>query len=509
MKRMKLNIQLFAGGTIEFAFSGNLQGKIEWSSNGNIDTNTSSVSCHLYARRNYGYTYGPDWTGSITIDGTTSYFNGFNYSVRIETEWVLIFSAYKNVQHNQDGSKTITISGSVTGPSGTSLAGVTSSGSGNAVLDNLHKAPDVTMSITEHWQPIIDAGVPDNIFVANLSEKYVELNITTYDGATVSNRVVYNGNQAYTYAIDIQHPNTIDMDVYNYPLYVVNNQVPVSAVVTDNKGGSRTITGYYDYIPYIKPSLGTNTTVKRYGQTSGLVRLNIQASFYNDFIYDVQNSVTIKYKYWEDGTQEPSDSNYITIPSSSYSISGNNVSVSNYEIGSTTTTDPNYFNFEKKYNVKINIQDAMNSSQTISYSITKGLAVWTEYHDRVDFMNISMGGMDIFPVGYIFLTTDTNFNPNGKYKGTWTKLTADAYLKIVTSNAGSLGGTSSEHKIPLSSIPPHTHDYGAGAPYRTSDGSAHYSADTTYNPVAATTSAGGGQPYYPYYYGVIAWHRDA
>ena len=105
------------------------------------------------------------------------------------------------------------------------------------------------------------------------------------------------------------------------------------------------------------------------------------------------------------------------------------------------------------------------------------------------------------------MTTNASFDPNTALLGTWEQLTSDAYFKIVTSSAGSLGGTSSDHKIPLSSMPPHEHYYGAGAPYRSGDGSEHYSSDTTYNPVATTTSAGGGQPYYPYYYGVIAWHR--
>lgn len=512
MKRMKLNIQLFkAIGTIEFPANHNLQGKIDWYANGNTSTNESSVSCHLYARRTAGYTYGPDWTGSIAIDETTYNFTGFNHSVRIETDWVLITSYYKNVKHDASGNKKITISGSITGPSGTTLAGVTSSGSGTAVLDTLHRAPDITWSITEHDNYLIKmAGIPDNVFVENLSIKYVTLAFTTYDSATISDRTVYNGSQAYTTAL-LSPPNTFMLDFGNNTLQKNSNntKVPISVTATDSLGGSNTVSAEYDFIPYIIPSIVTTSSfLKRNGQLSGLVNLNVTANFYHGDIGYVNNYPTIKYKFWENGTTEPADTSYITINSSHYKISGNTVTISNYEIGSTTPTDTNYFDYNKKYNVKLLIQDCFKSATATIY-IIKGKAVWSEYKDRVDFVNITMGGLDIFPLGYILLTTDSSFNPNGYYKGTWEKLTADAYFKIVTSSAGSLGGTSSEHKIPISSIPPHTHQYGAGSPYRANDGSMHYTADTTHNPVATTSSTGGGQAYYPYYYGVIAWHRTA
>ena len=55
MKFMKLNIQLFASGTIEFPASGYLQGKIEWSSSGDVSTQKSLVTSSLYARRTNSY----------------------------------------------------------------------------------------------------------------------------------------------------------------------------------------------------------------------------------------------------------------------------------------------------------------------------------------------------------------------------------------------------------------------------------------------------------------------
>ena len=127
----------------------------------------------------------------------------------------------------------------------------------------------------------------------------------------------------------------------------------------------------------------------------------------------------------------------------------------------------------------------------------------------------------IYPIGSLYITTST-VSPAISFGGTWTQITDDAYLKIVnTSNAvGSLGGTSSNHKIPVSSMPSHSHSYnqwifnGASA-----SGGTHYgygwesNTGTMYNNMpsnwASIGNTGGGQAYYPYYYGVYVWKRIA
>ena len=128
--------------------------------------------------------------------------------------------------------------------------------------------------------------------------------------------------------------------------------------------------------------------------------------------------------------------------------------------------------------------------------------------------------IDVFhPVGEVFTTTNANFNPNTTWGGTWEQLSADAYLKIVTSNAGTTNGTSNQHKIPLSSIPSHDghiinwKDYGSDTYYLSSNNVAQFNTNRPFhieqgNEVMLNTyNQGEGQAYYPYYYGVIAWHR--
>ena len=141
----------------------------------------------------------------------------------------------------------------------------------------------------------------------------------------------------------------------------------------------------------------------------------------------------------------------------------------------------------------------------------------------------------IYPVGTTYLTNNSNFNPNNSFVGTWTQLTGDAYLKIVTTNGGNYNGTSSEHKIPIDSMPNHNHNTTSSGNHNhngnslevrsyvsgqassdcvrfASSSADHYGAQITTSDGAHghdISYTGGGQSYYPYYYGVYAWIRTA
>lgn len=119
----------------------------------------------------------------------------------------------------------------------------------------------------------------------------------------------------------------------------------------------------------------------------------------------------------------------------------------------------------------------------------------------------------LHPIGEVYTTTDSSFDPNISWGGTWEQLTADAYFKIVTSGAGNLNGTSSTHQIPVSSMPAHAHLVTTPVYYyseRADDGGIYGTMASTTKAISRyTDGAGGGQAYYPYYYGVIAWHRTA
>lgn len=118
----------------------------------------------------------------------------------------------------------------------------------------------------------------------------------------------------------------------------------------------------------------------------------------------------------------------------------------------------------------------------------------------------------IYPIGSIYLSVNTT-NPSKYFGGTWEQITGDAYLKIVTSDAGTYAGTSSDHKIPITSMPSHRHGLKGALTGETK------AITNTGNNWAQTTESwsqeryigysGGGEAYYPYYYGVYVWKRTA
>lgn len=147
-----------ASGTINLTQSGTLQGYISWTSTSNGSAaNTSNVTARLYVRKDPTATTEPTygtWTFRLTINGTnygtTSWYGSVGQSYLNIATFTL-----NNVAHTADGSKSITISGSCTGPSGTSMSGYTASGSGTAVLDKIPRYATVNQSNTAKTETTI------------------------------------------------------------------------------------------------------------------------------------------------------------------------------------------------------------------------------------------------------------------------------------------------------------------------------------------------------------------
>lgn len=127
---------------------------------------------------------------------------------------------------------------------------------------------------------------------------------------------------------------------------------------------------------------------------------------------------------------------------------------------------------------------------------------------------VSLNGKTIldltYPISSLYISKE-NVSPASLFGGTWEQLTADAYFKIVSSNGGNLGGTSSDHRIPIASMPSHNHLLSLNidnrwACWTCAEGGMYVpQGGGTWEYV--TNNTGGGQSYYPYYYGVYAWIR--
>lgn len=162
------------------------QGKLEWTStsNGSV-ANSSNVVVKLYARKQGSSTptSGKGWNGYITIDGTKTTYSTSS-SLSIQNSWVLVSQASKTVAHNNNGTKSITIAGAVTGPSGTTLGSITSSGSTTITLDTIPRyatsvqslASKTETSISINWSS--DNTIDYIWYSSNNGSSWTGLNVT-------------------------------------------------------------------------------------------------------------------------------------------------------------------------------------------------------------------------------------------------------------------------------------------------------------------------------------------
>lgn len=275
-----------------------------------------------------------------------------------------------------------------------------------------HTPPsNVDFYLEETSEKVINASVPETTYVKTLSNKRVTMAYTLHDEATASKYGIQDKYNTYVFNTN---PFIIDGSAIKDE---VGNKITFKTFVIDSMGG----TGYsnsivYDYIDYNSVNLvETATTVKRDGQTSGKVKLNIDGTFYNGTIGDVtQTKPTIKYKFWKLGDTEPTTFNNI-ISSDNISVNENKFVVSNYEIGSTNETASNYFNPNNAYRIKIFVQDNFTTYTSNEKSVPIGEATWSEYKDRVDFKKITIQGKNVllYENGDIYQINDSFINVGG------------------------------------------------------------------------------------------------
>ena len=204
MQKMRLNIQFFASGTITASSttmpSGT--GKVEWSSSVISGTNKSSVTTIVYARRTSGSGTYCTVAGSVTINGSSKSISKYRGSDdKWTTSWKEVGRYTTEVTHNEDGTKSINISFSISADTG-GMDG-TAKGSGTATLDKINRASKlnaiddfkltdtITINITKYITTATDKlqiKLGDTLIreVANITNGY-ELTFTTTEQTTIKN----------------------------------------------------------------------------------------------------------------------------------------------------------------------------------------------------------------------------------------------------------------------------------------------------------------------------------
>lgn len=327
--------------------------------------------------------------------------------------------------HETDGTKTISASAYLNFPNW----GWSNTATGSATLPNLHKPPVINTGTMVETNSVLTAlNVPDTTVVRYLSKKKITVNATAYDGATLTYKLRHQNTDYTIPASGYQSSNVFNADyTQNDIILTSDNKAPIIQEVKDSLNGTTSdylfltindSTQMPDGIPYTKPSIEkTNTSIKRKSGggttlTDNKAVLNLKATFYkaNDVIGNNNSIAQIGYKIWGKGTTEPT--NYTTL---SPTISGGNITITNFEISNLIYT--------KTYNYKIILRDIYGYEDAIlDGTLPTGQSVWTEYKDRVDFLNITIEGKkvvandDVGKTATAWLSKDFSFSANQTYK---------------------------------------------------------------------------------------------
>lgn len=120
--------------------------------------------------------------------------------------------------------------------------------------------------------------------------------------------------------------------------------------------------------------------------------------------------------------------------------------------------------------------------------------------------------IDVFyPVGSYYETSDTSFNPNTAWGGTWS-LEAEGMVHIGAGSNYTAGDTGGEatHKLTVDEMPSHNHDLPRvmGFVYSTAGGNGTYGSVSTWTTVGNRGGDGAHNNMQPYVV-VNRWHRTA
>lgn len=213
-----------AGSTINLSKSASsgsyIVGKVVWSSVVNNDANNSDVTASLYVRKDSTAmiltipTEGT-WTYSLTVNGSTV---SGTVSKSVLSDWVLIATKSVNdISHNTDGTKSITISASVTAPTGTTLAGHTTSGSDTAKFDTVPRATTID-----------SLSCASNYFNGKLTYKYTPQTANYYNRVNITLNI--SGTYTAVKTIDLGKKTatqqTASVTLSSGELAIIYNKIP-------------------------------------------------------------------------------------------------------------------------------------------------------------------------------------------------------------------------------------------------------------------------------------------
>lgn len=351
--------------------------------------NESIVSYTLKAIKSSGsgfYTSNSNNPVKVTLDGEDVVDKKVSYDFRNKTS-ITLASGTKPIEHNPDGTKTLTCKGYFK-DANNSLGNATASG--NLELTALHKPPVPTItSVSENNSVLTGYGITGNHFVAYLSKKSFVVDATKYDGVSITNYTITNGSVSGSSSSSPVALNFLNNGV-GYPLITQGIYARFEITATDSMGsiGTRNYNFSNKTLYYPATIVNSNFTTKRAGQLTGNVKLKANGSFYNGSVGSQAVSPKVYYRYKNKNTS--TWGNWVDA-SSSLQKSGGSWSL---ELNLSGFSYQSTFDFQLK--ATDNVAEACSLNPATATSVVPtGEPTWTEYKDHVDFKKLTINKKQI------------------------------------------------------------------------------------------------------------------
>ncbi len=367
-------------------------------------------------------------------------------------------------------------------------------------------SPSITNMAVAENNSVVSAK-SSSVTVQSLSNKTVSAKVNTSYSATIS-KVIIEGT---TYTSGWSSGASVSRSGITGK---TNGTYTIS--ITDSRGKTASATVKQTYHSYASPTVTATGARNSSTVTTGTI------SYTAKYTNILSNSVTVSVKRGSDTAKSKSGGS-----SGSYSASESwtdLVATNSYSFVITVTDK-----FNKSNSITVNI-----GMSSIPLWIGKTNILMGKNSKVQDNQNVARTLVDMFyPVGSYYETSNTSFNPNTTWGGTWVEDSKDRVLIGGGSSYGygSTGGsashthTTSGHTLTVNEMPSHTHNTGAWTPHDVGSwgaraGAQYTSESNPYSNTAFDMNKTGGSGSHSHgntgsatciqpYVSVKRWHRTA
>lgn len=214
--------------------------------------------------------------------------------------------------------------------------------------------------------------------------------------------------------INVPYQDEVSLVINNYSKETIN----ITAL--DSRQKSSQVNKTVPLISYAPLIITDIPTIERKDAVGEETRISFRGEFWNNNFGEIDNELTVTYKYKVLGSSGDYEMGRSTIIPT---IDGNEFNINALSILGDTNAG---FNTEHSYEIIVSIEDKL-SKQDITYSLIAGEPAIIIEGNKVLAVN------NLFPIGFILMTV-SSVNPSTYYGGTWEQIAKGRTLVGVDEN---------------------------------------------------------------------------